>query len=51
MSTEKESDNLKYRGGKAPLALILAWSAFFIFAIYYLATFMWPDLKTWNTIE
>jgi len=44
---KKETDLLVYRGNSVPRFLRLAWTLLVIFSIYYLAKFMWPDLKLW----
>lgn len=48
--TDKKLDERDFHQGEGhgiPIFLRIAWSIFFIVAIYYLSTFMWPDLKVW----
>lgn len=50
MTTEdpkRETDWHIYRGSHIPKLLRFAWTVFIIFGAYYLAHFMWPDLKSW----
>jgi len=47
MNENKEVDHLKYVGNQIPRFIRLAWTIFLVFGLYYLAAFMWPDLKTW----
>lgn len=47
MSESKERDHLTYVGNVIPRWLRLVWTVFFLFGIYYLASYMWPDLKIW----
>jgi len=47
MSEGQERDHLTYVGNRVPRFLRFAWTVFFLFGIYYLITYMWPDLKVW----
>lgn len=42
-----ETDELRYKGSHVPRVIRLVWTAFIIFALAYLARYMWPDLVEW----
>jgi len=44
---KSEVERLVYRGNKIPNFLRLGWTAIFVFTIYYVVAYSWPDLKHW----
>lgn len=42
-----EKDFLIYRGNNVPRVIRLAWTILVLFCLYYLGSYMWPDLMTW----
>ncbi len=43
----KETDQLVYKSNQVPRALRLVWTLFFLFSIFYMMQFAWPDLREW----
>jgi hypothetical protein len=43
----REVDLLVYKGNKVPKLLKIAWVILILFCIWYLISFMVPDLKVW----
>lgn len=42
-----ETDELRYKGSTVPRVIRFAWTAFTVFAVIYLARYLWPDLMEW----
>jgi hypothetical protein len=45
--SEREVDQLRYKGNGVPRVLRFAWTVFILFSIAYLAYYAWPDLRSW----